>query len=282
MYGPGGVSVTKWGYVYIGDQGNSVVRMVDTCRFPYVASITGAVTLCSGATIHLADSTPGGAWSSGATTIATIGSTGIVTGISGGAVSISYSLTNSCGATTSSVLAVTVNTVPNAGAISGADTVCAGDTISLTDPSTGGNWYSTNTSISTITGSGMAIGVSGGTATIQYIETNMCGSDTATYAVTVLPASECPSGVKGIGNAPTPTLSVFPNPNPGAFTFHLLSPIHEGAQISITNLLGEKVREMTITTNQEYEMQLTTPGIYFLNAVNLSGTLTLSKKIEVY
>lgn len=60
-------------------------------------TISGSSTVCVGASTTLSDTTTGGTWSSSNTSIATIGSTGIVTGISSGTVTISYTVSNSCG-----------------------------------------------------------------------------------------------------------------------------------------------------------------------------------------
>jgi hypothetical protein len=72
-----------------------------------VSPITGPTTVCTGSTITLSDATPGGTWSSFNTAIATIGSSGIVTGIAPGVDSILYTV----GLTGAFVL-VTVNTNP--------------------------------------------------------------------------------------------------------------------------------------------------------------------------
>ncbi len=69
--------------------------------------ITGSLTLCVGATTPLSHITSGGSWSSGATGIATVNSTGVVTGVAEGTATISYTA-GECNATT----VVTVNCAP--------------------------------------------------------------------------------------------------------------------------------------------------------------------------
>ena len=64
---------------------------------PYVTSISGPSTVNMDASINLSDSASGGVWSSSNTTLATVGSTGIVNGVAAGTVTISYAVTNSCG-----------------------------------------------------------------------------------------------------------------------------------------------------------------------------------------
>jgi len=149
---------------------------------PIPSSILGVASVCAGATTTLTDVTTGGTWSSGATSIATVGtSSGIVSGISASDVTISY--TNSVGCSATQI--VTVNAIP--GSISGITSVCSGSTITLTDPG-GGTWSSSNTTIATaatIGGSGVIAGESPGTVNISYILLTGCA---ATTTVTVNPS----------------------------------------------------------------------------------------------
>ena len=98
---------------------------------PSAGVIAGPLSVCTGATIALADAVPGGTWSSSGAAMATVGATGIVTGVSGGVVTISYIATNSCGSATATK-DVTVNSLPSVGAITGLSSVCTGSTIILT------------------------------------------------------------------------------------------------------------------------------------------------------
>ena len=79
---------------------------------PTVAYITGATTLAIGATTTLADSTLSGIWTSNATSIGTINTAGMVTGVSNGTLTISYTITNLCGSivTTKTMIIGTVAT----------------------------------------------------------------------------------------------------------------------------------------------------------------------------
>ena len=126
--------------------------------------ITGAGMLCIGATSTLSDALPGGVWSSGATGIATVGSSsGIVTGVSAGTAVITYS--SSAGCTVTKM--VTVSSLPPG--IAGTSTVCIGTSAILSDAVTGGIWTSSNTMIATIGSvTGIVTGVNTGSATITY------------------------------------------------------------------------------------------------------------------
>ncbi len=122
-----------------------------------------------------------GVWSS-SSALATV-SAGNVTGISAGADTISYAVSNSCG-TVTAVKTITIHPLPAPGTISGIDTICTGAGFTLLDTATGGAWSSSNTTVS-VTAGGLASAVSAGVDTITYSITNMCGTATAIFTVVV-------------------------------------------------------------------------------------------------
>ena len=155
---------------------------------PSVGIITGPGNVCVGSSISLTD-TAGGTWGVDLPARATVNASGVVTGLSGGAVIISYSLSNGCG-NTFATHSVNVNSLPVAGTISGPTGVCRGAAITLTDAgaSGAGTWSSTSTSIATVSiSTGVVHGVAVGSDTIRFIVFNSCGSDTARYPITVNP-----------------------------------------------------------------------------------------------
>lgn len=79
---------------------------------------------------YIFNATSGGVWSSSTPSVATIGSTGLATGVSAGTTTISYLISTGCG----SALATTtlnVETMPSAGVISGSTALCLGTTATL-------------------------------------------------------------------------------------------------------------------------------------------------------
>jgi len=147
--------------------------------FATPAAITGPTSVCVHDSIALTETSTGGSWSSGATTIATVNSTtGYVKGIAAGTAVISYSSPAGCFAT----YTVTVNPTPSAILVPAS--VCTGDSVAATDVTIGGTWSTTSTT-ATISGTGGVTGISSGIATITY--TSGAGCDT-TANITVNPS----------------------------------------------------------------------------------------------
>ena len=124
----------------------TVAHTVTVGDKPVVQPITvTASAICPDATFTASDVTTGGLWSSSDITIATINSNGIVTGIKGGSVTISYAVTNTCGTTTVPYTA-TIYPRPSI-TVSPAKSIChAGDVATLaasTDASSTVQWINT-------------------------------------------------------------------------------------------------------------------------------------------
>lgn len=249
--------------------GSSATSVFSVLQSP--GPISGASTVCAGSSITLSDATTGGlgnGWISSNAAVATAGSsTGVVGGVSAGSVMITYTIVYSltpleaCYSSTS----VSVNSATPP-AIGGSTTVCLGQNTTLTDAVSGGTWASSNTAKATVTSAGVVHGVSAGTAVISYTTTNSCGTGSATTTVTISTAGACNNGVaqvEGSNNA----LSVYPNPNTGAFIFNLNTDLSETVTVEVTNILGIKVHEFKCYSNMPVDIRLSQPaGIYFISA----------------
>lgn len=154
------------------------------------AAITGTTNICVGASSTLSSATAGGVWTSGNTSVATIGSsTGIVNGVTSGTATISYQVGTGCPRTT----VVTVNAAP--GSITGTAEVCVGQTTTLTNATSGGTWTSGTTAIATIGAStGILTGVAAGTANITYTAPGGC------RVTTIATVNGAPSAITGTTN----------------------------------------------------------------------------------
>ena len=149
---------------------------------PNAGSISGLSIVCAGANITLSETVNTGIWSSGSTA-ATV-SAGVVSGLSAGAASISYSVTDLCGTSVASH-SVTVNPLPLAGTVSGAASVCTGSSITLSGSSPGGSWTLTNGHA--VNAGPVITGFSAGADTVVYTLTNSCGVDATHYPLTINP-----------------------------------------------------------------------------------------------
>ena len=161
---------------------------------PVTGPISGASSVCSGASATLTDVTLGGTWISGAASLATINASGIVTGVNAGTAVISYQLTNSCGTAVSTSMMV-VNPLPSAGSISGNSSVAAGYSVSLTDATSGGLWSSSNSLVASVNASGSVSGITTGSAIITYSVASICGSAYTTHSMNVVILTAAITGI---------------------------------------------------------------------------------------
>lgn len=158
---------------------------------PMPSAIAGVTNVCVGSGGVLTDVTTGGGWSSSNSSLATIiSTTGVVSGIAAGTLTMTYTLPAGCSVTTP----YTVNPTPSA--ITGLNNVCQGLTTTLTDLSTGGSWFSSNPSFASIgSATGIVTGVAAGSATITY--TLPAGSCSTTFGFVVNPL---PAAIAGVTN----------------------------------------------------------------------------------
>lgn len=173
---------------------SQVTAPIPACVAPVAAAISGAGSVCQGATLTLTPSVSGGSWTSSATGVATVSSTGVVTGVGGGTATITYTLTNSCG-TADTTAVVTVNPLPSS-TLTGSSGICMGGSITLTPSVPGGTWSSSAPGIASVAG-GVVVAVSLGTADISYTLTNSCGSSSAVQTVIVSSAPPPPVSIAG-------------------------------------------------------------------------------------
>ncbi|NDC40097.1 MAG: T9SS C-terminal target domain-containing protein [Chitinophagia bacterium] len=176
---------------------DSALTTVTVTATPSAGTVTVPDSVCVGATMTVTSSgTSGGRWSTAAVTgVATIDSvTGVVTGVGGGTITITYTVRSATCGTYFSVGTVNVKPLPNPGVVSGPDHVCAGSFITMTDAFAsggGGAWTISPTSVASISTSGVVNGVSTltttGTAIVSYSVSNTCGTRTDTMMITVYP-----------------------------------------------------------------------------------------------
>ncbi|MCD6010497.1 MAG: hypothetical protein K0Q79_359 [Flavipsychrobacter sp.] len=155
--------------------GCATVKTVSVIPLP--AAIMGVNAVCIGQTTTLTHATGGGIWSSASTSIAVVGTSGVVSGMLMGVTTITYSLGGGCTVT----IPLTVNPLP--ASVLGSNSLCVGASTTLTNPFAGGVWSSASPGTSSIDSvSGVVTGISGGSTLISYTISTGC---VRTFPVTV-------------------------------------------------------------------------------------------------
>ncbi len=174
-------------------------------------TIVGTDKVCVNSSIQLTGNggTPASSnpWTSSNTAIATVSSTGSVTGITAGTVMITY--TNSAGCSVNKD--ITVN--PKA-EITGNSIVCVGSTLQLSNsatPTANSPWTSSNINIATVDANGLVTGVAAGSTTIFFTNSSGCISQ---KLVTVNPSTSI-SGPNTVCTGLTITLTATGTPAAG-------------------------------------------------------------------
>ena len=163
-----------------------------------IATNTTSVALCNiGQSVTLYPSVAGGVWSNSnassvslSPALASGSSTRTITATASGSSTIGYTITSATTGCSSSIsIPVTVAPVAVPNAITGTNTVCVNNNITLSTTSTGGTWVSNGRG--TINASGVFTATAAGTTSVKYVVTNASGcSNAVSYNLTVnaLPA----------------------------------------------------------------------------------------------
>lgn len=202
-----GVSTGSTIITYTNSNGCSKTMTLNVVGNP---ALSGTMSTCVGATTQLsATGTPNATnpWTSSNTAVATVSNSGLVTGVSAGTTTITFTNSSSC----QSTAVVTINPLPT---ITGTLDVCVGSTTQLSGSPTANAttpWTSSNTAVATVSNTGLVTGVSAGTTTITYTNSNGC-SKTAVVTVNPLPTATI-SGASTIcaGSSASFTISGTPN-----------------------------------------------------------------------
>ncbi len=148
--------------------------------------ISGTLSACIGSTSQLSGSETAASsspWTSSNTTIATVNNTGLVTAKSVGTTTITYTNSNGCQTSAS----FSVNALPT---ITGILSACIGSTSQLNGTSTAAStnpWVSSNTTIATVSITGLVTAKSAGTTTIIYTNSNGCQTNVS-FSVNAIPS----------------------------------------------------------------------------------------------
>ncbi len=259
---------------------DTAIMVVTVNPLAVSGSISGGTIVCMSAPVTLAATVSGGVWSSSNIAVATVGATsGVVSGVSAGIVSISYAVTNICN-TAVAIFRDTVVALPSPGTIAGEDSVCAGSMISLTDTAIGGTWTTSNGN-ATVSPTGVVTGIAAGTDTIGYSLSSICGPATAQFIVHVKAGGTCNTGVAQI--ASSAAFNVYPNPSTGTFTIDIPQTTN-GSVVTICDVLGKVIDRRAISdrTSQQavFNLSNVAAGSYIIRVD--AGDMTYRSKIVIW
>lgn len=202
---------------------------------PVASPITGITSICPATTTTLSDATPGGVWSSSNTGVATISAGGVVSALTAGGTTISYTVTSgSCNAV--ATVPFTVYPTP---VLSGPTSGCTGGSGIVFSSSTGtGTWVSNNNSIATIDNSGNVNAIATGSTTFIFTDSvTGCTATTAAFNVIVPPViTSQPVATQTVCNGDPVSLSISANGGSLSFQWYKgATPLSNGGNISGTN-----------------------------------------------
>ncbi|GAA4463620.1 hypothetical protein GCM10023093_12510 [Nemorincola caseinilytica] len=261
-----GITAGTTTITYHAGTGN-VTAVVTVLAIPAPGAITGNAPVCVSNTLSLSNSTPGGVWSSTNTAVGTVNTSGVVTGISAGTTTISYTVTNGCGTGVATVN-VTVNAPVAVNPITGTPQACVGSTTALGNTTPSGVWSSTSTAVGTVNTSGTVTGIAAGTTTISYTVTGGGCTSASSVVVTVnsTPAATVsPSGTVTICTGGSQVLTASPS------TAGLTYQWQDGG----TDITGETNATYTATAAGTYRVRITAgicTGTSTTVTVSVSGT----------
>lgn len=151
-------------------------------------------------------------------------------------------------------------------AISGADTVCPGDSSVFTDIATGGIWNSSASAIASIDSvTGIAVGVSAGSFVITYTASSGC----YTTKSVIVNAAPCVNSVPEVSN--NRNLTISPNPATDVLTIQMGNGAYTA--IEIVNNMGQALITQPLTGAQSKINIATLPvGIYYIRLTGVYNT----------
>ena len=251
-----GVTASTTTISYTNTHGCSVTASILVNPVP--AFITGNYSLCSTLTDSLFDLTPGGTWSSVNPSIATIGSTtGLLTGVSGGTATVSYTLPTGCAA----VHAITVHPLP-------VPTIALNwgtNTLSTANYYTSYKWYKNGVLITGATTSSVAA-TTNGTYTVYVTDTFGCENMSDPYIIVNLAV-----------NQPGLSQNISIHPNPASDVVYIESPVAVNAVV--TGMEGKVIMQVANATN--VDISALPAGVYMMLFYDESGAkLSVEKFVK--
>ncbi len=255
-----------------------------------IPAISGSGSVCVGATSNLSNSISGGVWSSTLTDMASINSSGVLTGKNAGTTVVKYVLsTGSCTGTVAKT--ITVNAIPNVPTITyaagtsnpqlGAPTgaFCVGKTFNVLGSPAGGSWSATGAASITAGGSVTINAV--GAGSIKYIYTSAAGCTNSRTMV----GSGFACAARGLSSnnnqlAISNEFSLYPNPARSFINLNVETVLGSGS-ITITDLYGKQIKTQTLSMGTNMiDIAKLSKGLYFVSIITSEGKNTKKLIVE--
>lgn len=159
------------------------------------------------------------------------------------------------------------------------DSICPSDSFQFQCSPSGGSWSNYHSALASISATGMLTAISTGRDTVKYIFTDDCGSDSVIFAINIRSAASCGLSVTS-ETTDECNLKIFPNPTTGRFSLTFTGNVAELVNISIYNIIGEKIKEIYLPPSTITDVDLNQPpGLYIVIAN--SETIHLTSKILI-
>ena len=253
---------------------------------PVIGLVNGVDSLCAGSSSAFSITHGVGTWTSSDTSVATVSTAGVVTGLGAGSVSICYTVDGIGGcAYAVACKSLVVSTVPVAGSISGNAQMCSGDQATFTVVPAGGSWRTSNSAVATVVASSGLVGaVSGGTAVIEYVLPGVggCRNDTSRFTVNVTQAPtpnsvSCGAMVICVNSQTTCTSTItggrWSSSDPAVASVDSMTGVVSSASNPGTVTISYRIRGTGVCADavSSYQLTVSTPGTANAGAVSING-----------
>ncbi len=235
--------------------GCSVFQNVTVNTTPSV--FTGPTNVCENSGITLVTYPTGGTWSSSNTSIASVATTGIVTGVSQGTTSISYSISDGCYQDTS----ITVNSLPNPVINYSVYGPCL-----FVNSYYSCQWFLNGNAVSGATNN-ILFPTSSGIYTIEVVDSNGCSATSSPFVFIPEAIISC--------NLSEIEINIFPNPASSVINFETKMPIN----ISIISIAGNIILDQKNASSVNIENL--SEGLYIIRISDENGTFIKNEKLSV-
>ena len=179
----------------------SIPTLLTINPVPSAGTISGGNSgVCVGSTINLTNLASGGVWTSSNQLMGSISSTGVLTGVSAGTITVTYTVTNSFGCVSTATKVIQVKGLPTAAIQTPlATSICQGEAMNLQSSAAVSYAWSTGATTQNIAVNSSATGTVNYSVTVTG--TNACTATSAPVAITVIPVPTV-AAITGTGNYP--------------------------------------------------------------------------------